>query len=182
MQPVDITGLTPSQIARVENNPEMHIREGPNGIGIPVNFGPQTEVKVRSNQKNRALLSKFGDKVFNNQGKLVLKRLPRDEILKRLQRRKGDSRENLMMQLGIEYVSKLYKSEAINESDMKASTKKELNHACCKFTGISPKKTAEEKRRSREAKKRQKKEKKETKKEVKKPQPKNESKVVEMDE
>lgn len=159
MQAVDVTGLTPSQIARVENNPEMHIREGSNGIGMPVNFGPKTQIQVKGNQKNRALLAKFGDKVFSNSGKLVLKRLPREEILKRLQRRKGNSRDNLLAQLGEEYVIKLYNSNSINESDMKLETKQELNKACCKFAGISPKKTAEEKRKSREAKKRSKKDK-----------------------
>ncbi len=181
MQPVDITGLSAAQVARLENNPEQHVREGANGIGMPVGFGPvNNTVKVKGNAKNRSLLSKFGDKVFSTSGKLVVKRLPRDEILKRLQRRKGESRENLLMQLGVEYVSKLYKSEAINESDMKASTKKELNHACCKFTGISPKKTAEEKRRSREQKKKQKKENKE-KREKKRGETKTEKKDVQME-
>jgi len=156
MQAVDVTGLTANQIARVESNPEMHVREGPNGIGMPVNFGPQNVTQVRGNQKNRSLLAKFGDKVFNTEGKLVLKRLPRAEILKRLQRRKDSSRENLLAQLGEEYVIKLYNSNAINESDMKLETKRDLNKACCKFAGISPKKTAEEKRKSREAKKRSK--------------------------
>jgi hypothetical protein len=165
MQPVDITGLSNAQISRLENDPSRHVQVGANGIGMPVNFGPQARVVgVKNLPKNAAILAKFGDKVFSNSGKLVLKRLPKEEILKRLQRRKGTSRVNLLTQLGEEYVTKFYLSDIINESDMKLETKTELNGACCKFTGISPKKTAEEKRKAREQRKlKQKKEKKERK-------------------
>lgn len=148
MQAVDITGLNSRQIAHLESDPSNSMAVDSTGMGRPF---AQPVIRVKGNNKNRALHAKYGDRIFDKGGKVVLSRIPKEDILKRLVRRKGDSRDNLLSQLGVSYVLNLYNSGAINKSDMKLSTKKELNRACCKFTGVTPKKSAEEKARAREA-------------------------------
>lgn len=156
MQAVDITGLSERQVNELESNPMAHMSVGRDGIGMPVGNAMQPKLLLKGNPKNRSLLERFGASVFDRNGKLILSKLPKEELLKRLARAKGDARENLLAQLGEAAVIRFYNSGVINKSNKKLQTKKELNKACCRFTGITPKKSAEDRARAREQQKRKK--------------------------
>lgn len=157
MQPVDITGLSASEERALLNNPAANGSIGQDGIVYPakspVKVKDPNVIEIKSNKKNLALLAKYGERVFNKHGKLVRNRLPIEKNLSDLQRRKGDSRENLMSQLGIDYMKKLYLSNQIDKSEMKLATKKELNKAVARFCGLSLKKSEAEKAKARAIKK-----------------------------
>lgn len=147
MQAVDITGLSPSAVSSLENDPSRYIQPGPNGIGMPIGLpmGPQPgEVNIKKNKKNIAVITKWGDRVFDKHGKIVLTRLPKEEILRRLVRNKQDSRAKLLGRLGVDFVTKMYNSGVIQKSSMTMKNQKEVMKACEKFTGLTPKKSAEE--------------------------------------
>jgi len=156
MQAVDVTGLTPQEEKNLLSNPTTSGSVGPDGVIYPTvapKIKDPNSIDIKKNKKNLAILAKYGERVFNKSGKVVRSRFPIEKNLSDLQRRKGDSRENLMSQLGVEYMKKLYLSNEIDKSEMKLATKKELNKAVARFCGLSLKKSAAEKAKDRAIKK-----------------------------
>lgn len=160
MQAIDVTGLSQKEIDDLEKNPSrMELDDNNiahplkrNGTKVkPLTIGDRTiVVNVKDTDKNRKLKEKFGEKIFNSQGKIDYRKFPSDEILKRMVRRKGDSRENLMEQLGVPFCKKLL--DKIPKSDLKLQTKKELKRAIRKYAGMPAEKSAKQKRKEKETK------------------------------
>ncbi len=144
---IDVTGLSSRQIEQIERAPTM-MQVGADGIGHPVvsshGKGRQTVVRVKLNERNKRLVDRFGERIFTDGGKVNYKAFPADELLKRMVRRKGDSRENMFEQLGKKYMAKLL--DKIPKSELKLDTKKELKKDVRKFLGLSAEKTTKQKR------------------------------------
>jgi len=157
MQAIDITGMSQKEVDQLEKNPSrMELDE--NGIAYPKSnkglkmMKPASQermvVNVKDTEKNRKLIQRFGERIIDNHGKVDYKKFPSDELLKRMVRRKGDSRENLMEQLGKPFCKKLL--EKIPKSDLKLQTKKELKRAIRKFAGMPAEKPIKPKRKEKE--------------------------------
>lgn len=154
MLPIDVTGLTERQINELERNPSG-LNIGSDGIAHPDARPKHARaskevIHVKDCDKNVSLVKRFGDKIFNDQGKLNYKAFPAEELLKRMVRRKGDSRENLFEQLGKPYMSRLL--TRIPKSELKLKTKKVLKNNIRKFLGLGVEKTHKQKSKDKKAK------------------------------
>ena len=153
MQAIDITDMTEKEIEALDNPPSNMDVERPKGKAKPLTLGGSDGVKVvnvRDTEKNRKLIGRFGVKIIDNHGKIDYRKFPTDELLKRMVRRKGDSRENLMEQLGVSFCKKLL--DKIPRSDLKLQTKKELKRSIRKCAGMPAEKTSKQKRKEKETK------------------------------
>jgi hypothetical protein len=124
--PVDITRLSPSEVAAIESNPEQCV-QGENGVfHAPSNMVRKKVIKIKLTKATKALVERYpGVKVLTNDGKVNYRKLPTDEVLRRMVRRKGDARENMFEQLGKPYCLKLVE-KGLPKSDLKLKTKGEL--------------------------------------------------------
>ena len=149
MQAIDITDMTEKEIEALDS--PMESSEKPSKTKakpLTRGNGNVTVVNVRDTPKNRQLIGKFGERIVGKNGKIDYRKFPTDELLKRMVRRKGDSRENLMEQLGAPFCKKLL--DKIPRSDLKLQTKKELKRSIRKFAGMPAEKSTKQKRKEKE--------------------------------
>lgn len=124
--PVDITSLSPSEVAAIESNPAQCMPDANGVFQPPSNIVKKKVIKIKLNKATKALVEKYpGVKVVTNDGKINYRKLPTDEVLRRMVRRKGDARENMFEQLGKAYCLKLVE-KGLPKSDLKLKTKAEL--------------------------------------------------------
>lgn len=123
---IDCTDLSPSEIEKVGTHPQT-MEMGPSGLPSPLkNCDYQSQLKERvtkvlNNPKNHKLRLRFGDEIFTDAGRTNWKKFPVEELLKRMVRRKPDSRTNLFHILGTKFLNKLLPK--IPASDLKLRTK-----------------------------------------------------------
>lgn len=165
MQAVDVTGLSEREIEAIEKG-ERRIEMGDNGIAQPaqqkkvkkmlVTNDSIVPIKVKDTKKNRQMLAKYGDRVFDGNGKVNYKKLPTEVLLGKLVRRKGDSRRNLLEILDKPFCRKLL--DKIPKSELKYKSKNELKKNIRKFLGLKAEKTSKPDKSRKESSKKNKKE------------------------
>lgn len=130
LTPVDITGLSAREVEAIEKNPELCHQSADGVLHPPSNMGGKKIVKIKllkpPTKAVQALVDKYpGVKVLTNDGKVNYRKLPTDELLRRMVRRKGDARENMFEQLGKPFCLKLV-DKGLPKSELKLKTKAEL--------------------------------------------------------
>lgn len=166
---VDVTGMSQADIDRLETQPSRMFIDD-NGIARPSHVAttqplsitrihatpkaqarPLPSIKVKDTKKNRELMDKYGDRIFDQRGKMNYKALPTDVLLGKLVRRKGDSRKNLLEVLDKPFCRKLL--DKIPKSELKYKSKNELKKDIRKFVGLAAEKTTRQKKKEKEERK-----------------------------
>lgn len=145
MQAVDITGLSEKQVAELDKNPVKMTIDN-NGIAHP----EVKEVKYKPNAYSDNLVKKFPGAIkVNPDGKvkLVPSKLPWEEQLRRMVRRKGDSRLNWMSQCTEKKCLVILKH--LWNTEYKHATKKEIARQLNKFCNIKKPKPKSKKDKDR---------------------------------
>lgn len=161
LQAVDITCLSDERIDQLEKNPTSMSIDA-NGIAHP----QVKKISYKSNAYSDNLVKNWpkATKVMpNGKVKLLPDKLPWEEQLKRMARRKGPSRENWMAQCKPKSCLKIL--ENLPGSSYQNATKKELTRQLNKFCGVKPQKSHKQKLKDK-ARKEEKKSKKRSSKEV----------------
>ena len=146
MDPVDVTGLSEEQVEAVEAGkiPMEKDREGilrpvptVRKITIPLPGGKKVkEVLVRSTKQNQKLLAKYGDKIFNMDGKVNYKAMPIDDLCKKITRRSLRSQLDLFDNLGEKFTKSLLKK--VPKTSLKLKSKEKLKNNIRKYLGWKP--------------------------------------------
>ena len=145
MQPVDVTGLSEKEIDDLDTNP-VSMSVDKNGIAHP----SKDVVKYKKNAYSENLVKNWPNAVIvqkNGKVKLDARKLPWDEQLKRMVRRKGDSRMNWMAQCSVKKCLTIL--DRLPGTDYKLATKKELTRQLNKFCGVQPKKSHKQKQKDK---------------------------------
>ena len=161
MDPVDVTGLTEEQEKAVEEN-RIPLERGADGvlrpvpsvrkITIPLPGGKKMkEVIVKGTKQNTKLLARYGEKIFDSQGKVNYKAMPVDELCKKIMRRSVKSQMDLFDNLGEKYTKSLLKK--VPKTTLKLKSKDKLKNNIRRFLGMKPEKTIKQKNKDKKEKK-----------------------------
>lgn len=161
MEAVDVTGLTDEQVKALEEDriptergPDGIIRPVPNvrKISIPLPGGKKVkEVVVKGTKQNTKLLARYGEKIFDSQGKVNYKAMPFDDLCKKIMRRSTKSQFDLFDNLGEKYTRHLLKK--VPKTSLKLKSKDKLKNSIRKFLGMKPEKTIKQKKKDKKEKK-----------------------------
>lgn len=151
---IDVTGLTPEQEEAVERG-KIPVRINKDGIATPVL--PKSQggtIKVKKTQANKRMEKKYGPDIFMSDGKINYKRIPVDDLLQKISKKKGDARTNFLEILGKNLCIKLMSK--LPQSELKLKTKKEIKRKICSHYDIvdkASKKTKKDKLKKKHSKK-----------------------------
>jgi len=143
MQAVDITGLTEKQVEELDKNP-VKMTVDKNGIAHP----DVKTIAYKGNAYSDNLVKKYPNAIKvqpDGKVKLIPSKLPWEEQLRRMVRRKGDSRLNWMAQCSQKKCLRIL--DNLPGTDYKLATKKELTRQLNKFCDVKKPKAKSQKKR-----------------------------------